>query len=148
MTTTAEWEEKINNPDPRIKWAMDVMDHEGQDFEGALGRMWAPLSFAALPLAMNFARNASGRMPLRTNLVPTLLTLPFFGAIGYYARLVLRGLRHDGEVLSDCRKWNEGNKMQEEAVMRHYIITHPELFPEPKKVKYIDHIEPWRPVRW
>jgi len=131
MTTTAEWEEKINNPDPRIKWAMDVMDHEGQDFEGALGRMWAPMSFAALPLAMNFARNASGRMPLRTNLVPTLLTLPFFGAIGYYAR-----------------KWNEGNKMQEEAVMRHYIITHPELFPEPKKVKYIDHIEPWRPVRW
>ena len=31
--STEDWEEKINNPDPRIKWAMDVMDQEGQDFE-------------------------------------------------------------------------------------------------------------------
>ena len=86
MTSTAEWEEKINNPDPRIKWAMDVMDHEGQDFEGFLGKIWGPMSVAIFPLAVNFARNASGRMPLRTNIVPTLLTLPFFGAIGHYAR--------------------------------------------------------------
>ena len=51
-------------------------------------------------------------------------------------------------MFCDFRKWNDGNKMQEEAVMRHYIITHPELFPEPKKVKYIDTIQPWSPVRW
>ncbi len=31
--STEDWEEKIANPDPRIKWAMDVMDQEGQDFE-------------------------------------------------------------------------------------------------------------------
>ena len=33
-------------------------------------------------------------------------------------------------------------------MMKHYIITHPDLFPEPKKIKYIDHIQAWKPVRW
>ena len=59
--------------------------------------------------------------------------------------------------------------------MKHYILTHPEHFPEPKKVllvnpnsladatepnvshqlqniffqvKYLDKLEPWIPVRW
>ena len=53
---------------------------------------------------------------------------------------------------------------EEEAVMKHYILTHPEHFPEPKKVvqwstrcqaiaiffskvKYLDKLEPWTPVR-
>ena len=48
--------------------------------------------------------------------------------------------------------------------MKHYILTHPEHFPEPKKVvqwstrcqaiaiffskvKYLDKLEPWTPVR-
>ena len=38
--------------------------------------------------------------------------------------------------------------MEEEAVMKHYIITHPELFPEPKRVKLIDTIIPFKPYRW
>ena len=56
-------------------------------------------------------------------------------------------------------------------MMKHYILTHPEHFPEPKKVlksnlvatepnvshqlqniftqvKYLDKLEPWIPVRW
>jgi hypothetical protein len=36
---------------------------------------------------------------------------------------------------------------EEKAVMQHYILTHPEHFPEPKKVKYLDKIEPWVAVR-
>ena len=84
--TTEEWEDKINNPDPRIKWAMDVMDQEGQDFEGALGRVWSPLSATVLPLMGNFVRNATNRVPLRTNFpVALALCVPFmFG--GYHFR--------------------------------------------------------------
>ena len=56
---------------------------------------------------------------------------------------------------------------EEDAMMKHYILTHPEHFPEPKKVaalphkvalyifathsfkvKYLDKLEPWVPVRW
>ena len=43
------------------------------------------------------------------------------------------------------RKYFDDVRKEDEAVVRHYIMTHPELFPEPKKIKYIDHIEPWRP---
>ena len=86
MTSTAEWEEKLANPDPRVKWALDVMDREGQDFEGFLGKIWTPLAAMSLPLAMTFARNSSSRLPLRTNMVATLMTLPFFGVFGHYTR--------------------------------------------------------------
>lgn len=86
MTSTAEWDEKLTNPDPKIKWALDVMDHEGQDFEGTLGKIWAPLAFASLPLLGNFARNSSARLPLRTNIVSVLAATPVFGIVGYFAR--------------------------------------------------------------
>ena len=86
MTSTAEWEEKLTNPDPKIKWALDVMDREGEDFEGTLGRIWSPIAAMSVPLFMNFARNSSGRLPLRTNIVPVLATTPVFGLMGYFAR--------------------------------------------------------------
>ena len=31
---------------------------------------------------------------------------------------------------------------------QHYIMTNPELFPEPKRVKYIDYIQDWRKCRY
>ena len=86
MTSTAEWEEKLANPDPKIKWALDVMDREGEEFEGFLGKIWTPLAAASLPLFMNFARNSSARLPLRTNIVPVLATTPLFMIFGHYAR--------------------------------------------------------------
>ena len=86
MTSTADWEEKLANPDPKIKWALDVMDREGQEFEGFLGKIWTPLAACSLPLGMNFARNSSARLPLRTNIVATLATLPAFALFGYYTR--------------------------------------------------------------
>lgn len=84
--TTEEWEEKINNPDPRIKWAMDVMDREGQDFEGFLGKAWAPASAGMFPLIAVFARNAHNRVPLRTGLVAAVAAVPIFGLGGHYFR--------------------------------------------------------------
>jgi len=127
----ADWQEKIDNPDPRIKWAMDIMDQEGRDFETTVGKVMAPLGASAIPLSMNFLRNATSRLPLRTNMFGTLLVMPVFAfaGLGY-------------------RKWVDNQHQEEEAVVKHYILTHPERFPEPKKVKYIDHIEAWRPVRW
>ena len=84
--STEDWEEKIKNPDPRIKWAMDVMDQEGQDFEGALGRVWSPISATALPLMGNLMRNATNRVPLRTNFIFALALCPAFMFGGYHYR--------------------------------------------------------------
>ena len=84
--STEEWQDKLDNPDPRIKWAMDVMDREGNDFEGFLGRIWAPASSAIFPVAGNTARNITNRVPLRTNLPVALVLTPVFGLLGHYTR--------------------------------------------------------------
>ena len=146
--STEEWQDKLDNPDPRIKWAMDVMDREGNDFEGFLGRIWAPASSAIFPVAGNTARNITNRVPLRTNLPVALVLTPVFGLLGHYTR--------SGTKPSLCffhnfylfRKFFDRQRADEEAIMKHYIITHPELFPEPPRVKYIDKIEPFKPYRW
>merc|ERR1719481_948070 len=129
--STEDWEEKIRNPDPRVKWAMDVMDKEGNDFEGFIGRIWAPMSSAIFPVCASTAYNVQARVPLRTNLIPALIATPFFGLIGY-----------------GIRRFFDNRRAEEEAIMRHYILTHPEQFPEPKRTKYIDMIQPWKPWRW
>ena len=127
----SNWNEQIENPDPRVKWAMDVMDQEGQDFEGVCGKALTPLSAAGILPFLNTTRNAMNRLPLRTNLFGTLCLMPVAGLLGL-----------------QFRKWVDNVHREEDAMVRHYILTHPELFPEPKKVKYIDHIEPWHAVRY
>jgi len=124
-------QELIDNPDPRIKWAMDVMDQEGEEFEGVIGKSLAPLSFAALPPATVATRNMFQRLPMRTTMFPAILLMFPFAAAGL-----------------SFRKWTDNQHAEESAMIKHYILTHPELFPEPKKVKYIDHIQPWKPLRW
>ena len=84
--TTEEWQDKLDNPDPRIKWALDVMDREGQDYEGFMGRVWAPMSTAIFPMFANTARNITNRVPLRTNLPLALALTPACGLLGYYTR--------------------------------------------------------------
>ncbi|EEC03121.1 NADH dehydrogenase [ubiquinone] 1 subunit C2 [Ixodes scapularis] len=36
---------------------------------------------------------------------------------------------------------------ERDALLRHYILLHPEDFPEPERKKYADVFEPWLPVR-
>ena len=40
-----DWDDKIENCDPRVKWAMEVMDQEGEVFEGLIGKV-ASLCFS------------------------------------------------------------------------------------------------------
>eukprot|EP00090_Calanus_glacialis_P044221 TRINITY_DN786_c0_g1_i1.p2 TRINITY_DN786_c0_g1~~TRINITY_DN786_c0_g1_i1.p2 ORF type:complete len:129 (-),score=31.89 TRINITY_DN786_c0_g1_i1:110-496(-) len=127
----SNWNEQIENPDSRVKWAMDVMDQEGEQFEGVIGKSLTPTAFGAFPLVCNWIRNGMSRLPQRTNMFAALCMVPVAGTIGY-----------------GFRKWVDKVHTEEDAMMRHYILTHPELFPEPRKVKYIDHVEPWRPMRW
>ena len=128
----SDWEQKIANPDPRVKWAMDVMDQEGQDFESFWGKVWAPFAAAMMIPAFTASRNVMSRVPIRTNMLWTIIMgMPIAAAGGY-----------------GFRKWVDYQHAEEEAVVKHYILTHPERFPEPKRVKYIDHIAPWKPIRW
>jgi len=128
--STEQWEDMVKNPDPRVKWAMDIMDQEGEEFTGMVGRAYIPFQFATLPAIFNSAKNALNRVPLRTNLASAILLSPLSLGVGFW-----------------YAGWMKRRAAEEEAMMKHYILTHPEHFPEPKKVKYLDKLEPWTPVR-
>merc|ERR1711864_65068 len=117
--------------DPRVKWAMEVMDQEGAEFTGVLGRSAAPLFAGLLPLQSTVLVNWIKRVPLRTNMFWAICASPVFAFAGI-----------------QYKNWNFRRAAEEEAMVRHYILTHPERFSEPKKVKYLDHIESWKPIRF
>lgn len=129
--TTEEWEAALASPDPRVQWALDIFDQEGEEFTGMVGRAYSPASFGAFPVLANMLRNGMNRVPLRTNLLAAVLCVPLGAFVG-----------------QQYQAWNTRRATEEVAMMKHYILTHPEHFPEPKKVKYLDKLEPWRPIRW
>ena len=45
LQSMTDWDDKIENCDPRVKWAMEVMDQEGEVFEGLIGKV-ASLCFS------------------------------------------------------------------------------------------------------
>ncbi|KAH8023677.1 hypothetical protein HPB51_015173 [Rhipicephalus microplus] len=44
-------------------------------------------------------------------------------------------------------RYADHRSMERDAVLRRYILLHPEDFPEPERKKYRDVLEPWIPVR-
>jgi len=116
--------------DPRVQWCMDIMDQEGHNFEAELDRMMAPFFLAGLPFSTTSLYNVSRRIPIKTNLLYCVAAAPF----GYF-------------LGTKFRDWRYAINKENMAIYKHYILTHPERFIEPKRVKYIDLIEPFQPKR-
>lgn len=129
--TTEEWEEMMKNPDPRVKWAMDIFDQEGEEFTSVQSRIAMATAAGGMPIGAALTRNAINRTPLRTNMAFAILTIPVFLWIN-----------------NQWMDWNTRRATEDDAVMKHYILTNPERFPEPKRSKYIDKINEWVPIRF
>nr|ALS04969.1 NADH dehydrogenase [Pseudodiaptomus poplesia] len=122
---------KYDEVDPRVQWAMNVLDDEGQTYESQTERLLPGIMVGITPAFGNMLYNFTNKIPIHTNWMKAAITFPL--GFGLYAA---------------ARNWKDGIRAENQAVMKRYIMTHPELFPEPKRVKYIDFIEPWRPVRY
>jgi len=116
--------------DPRVQWAMDVMDQEGQDFEPVHFKMLIPCMAAVTPAFTQALFNYSQKLPIKTNMIACVAAAP----IAFYVGLL-------------GKRWREMVQAENHALSRHYILTHPERFPEPKTVKYGDAIMAWKPFR-
>jgi len=116
--------------DPRVEWAMKIMDTEGHEFQTEYEKLMAPVGLGITPAISIIVKNFINRIPIKTNWM--------FGAglfpVGFYAGLLLR-------------KYQFNRNQEQNATIKHYILTHPERFPEPKRTKYIDLIQPWVPKR-
>jgi hypothetical protein len=120
------------NPDPRVKWALDYFDSEGIESETLLSRF----SLTAISGATNFGMVAVYNMIMKRPLKSNLLGYAFCGSLG----LIF------GEQV---RKYGIKRKQEEVAIVKHYIMLHPEKFPEPEKMKFGDKrvFYPWSPLR-
>jgi len=110
---------------------MDIMDQEGMDFQSTFDRLTAPLGFGIAGPAAIVMRNGLNRMPLRSNWVMMAVTAPIGFAMGL-----------------GIKRWREKINADNMAVMKHYVLTHPERFPEPERRRYKDMIKPWFAHRW
>merc|ERR1712080_813186 len=113
------------------KWAMDIFDQEGEEFTSCTSKVVSFGGAAGFPLAANFIRNAMNRTPMRTNMFFATLTIPVWLFIS-----------------KEYQDWSIRRTTEEDAMLKHYILTNPERFPEPKRVKLIDRVDDWRPIRW
>ncbi len=121
-----------DDPDPRIKWALDILDWEGAEVTSVPSYYMMPFSGASLGIVLKGAFNRGNRLPMRTGLPIYAL----FAAIGYQAGVY-------------AREWNGRKNASELAVLKHYIMTNPEKFPEPENKKYGDKevLLPWLRLR-
>jgi len=122
-----------NDPDPRIQWALDILEPPLGNYEERIAtRFMYPLGGFALGISAIALNNAMRKIPIKSNLFG-FLGLGFLGIYGgEYARF--RHLKYKAEEL---------------ATIKHYIMLHPEKFPEPEPMKYGDKrvFYPWQEWR-
>ena len=129
MSSSSKWDD----PDPGVKWAMDLLDSPpGYEPNSLLTYYISPIFGAAFGVFGNMVHNSSNYKPLRTNLPLTIA----LGVGGFMF----------GGYIRDNRTRKHQDRV---AVAKHYIMTHPELFPEPERKKFGDRtvLFPWEPIR-
>merc|ERR1711974_581236 len=108
------WDE----PDPRVKWALDILDDQGFETIPYSKRFSFPAMFGAIGVGLGAALNLAANKPLRASMPRTIFFAGAFTGIGW-AWMVYRARR----------------QANNEAVARHYIMLHPDRFPEPEMLK-------------
>ncbi len=118
--------------DPRVQWAMDELDFDGSEPSSLLGQVTQVGAFGLLGGALYPFHNWSRRRPLYAGFPLTILGLVGGFGLGWFIR--------------DYRSKNAAKEM---AVFKHYIMTHPDKFPEPERKKFGDRVVfmPWRQSR-
>ena len=115
-------EENIwEKPDPRIKWALDILDDHGYERTTIAGYYWYPALFGG---------GLGAGFPFKN----LLLKRPMHTGIHITAGLAVGGW------LFGCwfRNHLAEKNANEIAVIKHYLMLHPEKFPEPEKKKFGD----------
>ena len=111
------WED----PDPKIKWALDILEPPGGEQMTLMSRIAMPFIGGFGGFVGILGHNYFRRIPLRSNI---------FGYVALTALGVLIG-----EKATD---YSRQQRALEIAMVKHYIMLHPDRFPEPEKMKIGD----------
>ena len=119
--TTPSEERVWENPDPRIQWALDILEPPGGEMRSLASRIAPPLGGAIFGFGFVATRNYVRKIPLRSNILG-------------YAALTLGGFL-GGDMIE---RYLREKRAENLAIYKHYIMLHPERFPEPEKMKIGD----------
>ncbi|XP_077255126.1 NADH dehydrogenase (ubiquinone) B14.5 B subunit [Temnothorax americanus] len=114
---------------PEVQWALDLLKPDPTYDPGVT-------KYTAEVVCMGFAFS----VPSLNNF---LNSRPFYAGIQKHIAFVIGGYI----VSQIAKKFVEDFHGERDTRMRDYIIRHPELFPEPERVKYSQVLEEWFPVR-
>ena len=115
-------EEKIwDKPDPKIKWALNILDGDGYEKASIVDFFWYPMLGATGGSLSSLAGNWRTNRPLYTAIHITA----FAGVAGWLTGVWFRN------------RLSQRNA-NEIAAIKHYVMLHPEKFPEPELKKFGD----------
>ena len=122
------WED----PDPRVKWALDLFDNQGYETTPYTTKFFYPAVFGAVAGSMGPLNNLLTRRPVTAGMP---MTVGLFAVGAFIGRFI-----HERRASRMAEK---------EAVAKHYIMLHPDRFPEPEMKKWGDKcvLLPWAPNR-
>ena len=121
------------NPDPRIQWALDILEPPGGEIQSLVSRGLLPSTGAFLGFFGVIGYNFQKKLPIKSNLA-AYVGLTCLGAF----------------VGEKSHAYYREKKADQIAAAKHYIMLHPERFPEPEKMKLGDKrvFHRWNPQRW
>lgn len=115
---------------PEVQWALELLKPDPTYEPNILSKYSTELVFViggfALPSFMNVYN-----------------IKPFYAGIQRHIKYVAVGY-----ILSQfAKKLVDDYQAERDTRLRDYIVRHPELFPEPERVKYSQVLEKWTPIR-
>lgn len=115
---------------PEVKWALELLKPDPDHRLSVLQEYSPEIVCVGSGLATQCLYNWLQRKPYYARIQRHIIAM----AIGYVASQVIKKYVNDYQGERDTR-------------LRDYIIRHPELFPEPVRIKYSEVLEDWTPIR-
>lgn len=113
-----------------VSWALKILEREGSYKQNIIAKYSAHAIFGTMGAAV----------PVVANLI---YKRPIWAGIHLHGLMFLAGVGA-GELL---QRREDHVLAKRDAILRDYIIRHPEDFPPPKREKYNDVFMEWVPIR-
>ncbi|KAL0125187.1 hypothetical protein PUN28_004373 [Cardiocondyla obscurior] len=115
---------------PEVQWALDLLKPDPNYQPSVFTKYAAEVVCVGMGLLIPTAMNMYTQRPLRAGIQKHIAFV-----IGGYA------------VSQIIKKFVDDFQAERDTKLRDYIIRHPELFPEPERVKFSEVLEDWIPTR-
>jgi len=115
---------------PEVQWALELLKPDPTFEPSIMSKYAAETVCMGSGFAIPCLKNWFNRKPFHAGIQVHIAAV----AVGYVVAQIIKKYVDDFQAERDTR-------------LRDYIIRHPELFPEPERVKYSQVLEPWTPVR-